>query len=554
MASHEAGDEVEGPRGEGEDVGSVPGVVEEPHVGGSGWGCGLVLGLLVGLILGLVLALKGPELVSGWMPQAVPEASETSGWHCPMHPTVTSDHPGKCPLCGMDLVRIEAQEVGVKAGAAGPTEVRKGKEAAAWHCPMHPTVTSDHPGKCPLCGMDLVPLEQAVSAGARPEPAVVQLPAYACPMHPTVTSAEPGSCPLCGMALEPIPEERRAQAGQEDAGPRGVEGLAEVVLDTRRQQLIGLKLAEVDRGTVRTGILTSGRVVPDESRVRGVTLLIEGRIERLYATVGSVVQAGAPLLELFSPEWMALQQELLLARQTDALLGGPEKVPQETSLLEATKRKLLRMGIPSSDLERVLSTGQTRPSLILPAPFSGTVTKRSAKEGEWVRLGEPILELTDLSRVWVLADLFEDELARVQLGTPAVLRFKSLPEQRFEGQVRFIEPQVDPKTRAIRVRLEVPNAGGTLRPELYGEVALHSGVRESIRIPYDAVIDSGTRKVVFVSKGNGHFAPRSVSLGVSDGEFVEVKEGLDIGEQVVRRALFLIDSESRLKSVLFGQQ
>jgi len=178
------------------------------------------------------------------------------------------------------------------------------------------------------------------------------------------------------------------------------------------------------------------------------------------------------------------------------------------------------------------------------------VTKRDALPGMRVNAGDMPIELVDLSRVWVLADVYETELRHVKVGMAAILNLKAYPDRTFKGRVAFIAPQLDPRTRTVTVRLEFPNAGGELKPEMFGEVVLQGAARKRLRIPTDAVIDSGTKNVVFVALGDGKFQPREVELGETDGEHVEVVSGLAAGDQVVTRANFLIDSESRLKASL----
>jgi Cu(I)/Ag(I) efflux system membrane fusion protein len=184
------------------------------------------------------------------------------------------------------------------------------------------------------------------------------------------------------------------------------------------------------------------------------------------------------------------------------------------------------------------------------SPISGVVTKKDVVHGHKLTAGDMPYEITDLSEVWVLADVYESDLARTRVGMPATLSLQAFPGETFTGRVLFIDPVLDPKTRTAKVRIAFANPRGELRPEMFGEVTLRARAREGLRIPSDAVIDSGTRKVVFLSLGDGKFQPREVEVGASDGDHVEVVSGLEAGQQVVVRANFLVDSESRLKASL----
>lgn len=387
---------------------------------------------------------------------------------------------------------------------AGHADPEPAKER--WQCPMHPSVVMDHPGKCPICGMELMKLDPASPAG----------------------TSEPGG--------------EGAASG----------GLTTVTIDPSRQQLIGLETVEASRGAVGGRWRTVGRVEVDETRVRHVNLKVGGFVEQVFVDfVGKAVTKGQPMFRIYSPELYAAQEEYLLASRTRTTLAqGGALAENGDALLASARRKLELWDVSSSDLERLEKTGEASKDLTLYAPMSGVVVKKDVVDGMRLEAGAMPYEIVDLTEVWVLADIYETELRHVQVGMPASLALKAFPNRTFEGRVLFIDPLLDPATRTVKVRLAFANATGELRPGMFGEVTLASPAREALRIPADAVIDSGTRSIVFVALGQGKFEPREVALGDSDGTFVELVSGVRDGEQVVTRANFLIDSESRLRASL----
>jgi Cu(I)/Ag(I) efflux system membrane fusion protein len=369
---------------------------------------------------------------------------------------------------------------------------------------------------------------------------------YTCPMHPTIVSDHPGDCPICGMALV-----RMDGAGASAEGPTA-DGLAAVNIDPQRQQLIGLRTAEATRGPVSASWRTVGKVAVDETRVHHVNIKVGGFVDTVLVDyVGKPVKAGEPLFTIYSPDLLSVQQEYLLALRTrKALSGGGFAEGAGNDLVEAARERLKLWDIPDAEIRRLEATGKPTKTLTMFSPMTGVVTKKDIVMGHRLNEGDMPYEITDLSKVWVLADAYESDLARIRIGMPATLSLQAFPGSNFVGRVIFIDPILDPKTRTAKVRLEFANPKGELRPEMFGEVTLQAPTREGLRIPADAVIDSGTRKVVFVAIGEGKFEPREVMLGASGGDQVEVVSGLSAGERVVTRANFLVDSESRLRASL----
>lgn len=367
--------------------------------------------------------------------------------------------------------------------------------------------------------------------------------AFQCPMHPQIIQDHTGACPICGMDLV-------VMEGATDLQSPGPDGMVSVQISPERQQLIGLRTVKVEEGDTGGEIRTSGRVVADERRVHRIALRVEGYVQRLDADfLGRPFRKGERLMELHSPEFAAAQGEYLAALQAHRKLGATEQGPRYQELVEAARRRLRFMGAAPGLLESLEQGGEIQRELVVRAPSDGILSAKSVSLGSKVAAMDQPLELTDLGVVWVLADLYESDLGRVKVGMSAEFEVPALGK-RFLGRVSFLDPALDPKTRTLRARLELANPGLALRPEMLGEARLRVPGRRGLRVPVDAILDSGTRKIAFVDVGKGYFEPREVKTGNASGELVEVLEGLAQGESVVTGAAFLVDSESRLRAAV----
>lgn len=359
---------------------------------------------------------------------------------------------------------------------------------------------------------------------------------YVDPMHPSYKSSKPGTAPDCGMELVPVYE------GDAPAGTSNVKGYAPVALTPERRQLIGVQTALAEKRSVGRTIRTVGRVAVDETRLHTVTTKFEGYIDRLYADfTGKPVRAGQPLFSIYSPDLLASQQEYLLARR--AAMQSPE-------LLEASRQRLRLWDVSDAEIRALERSGTARKNVTISAPVSGYILKKEAVAGARVMPGMPMFEIANLDRVWVLADVYEADLQTVRTGQTATITMSYLPGRTFTGRVTFIDPIVDPMTRTIKVRVEVDNRDGALKPEMFADVVLQETPREAVTVPDSAVLATGERSLVFVVKDGGTFDPREVETGVRTNGAIEIRRGLAAGEKVATQANFLIDSESRLKAAL----
>jgi Cu(I)/Ag(I) efflux system membrane fusion protein len=462
------------------------------------------------------------------------------------------------------LIVLALVAVGIGAGIRFLGRAKTEEEAAAkparspkeaeplYHCPMHPTMQSDKPGNCPICGMRLVPVEKTETEGALQSGAPQSRLAgprrklmYRSTMNPTEVSDRPGKD---SMGMEMVPVET------EEAGEGAVEGLASVRLSPGKRQLIGVRTTRVTRAPVVREVKTVGRVVVDETRLHHVHSKVEGWIEQLHViATGEAVRKGQPLLSLYSPELLASQQELLLALKVSRDLpgGSPSDARSRAEgLVESARKRLLLFDLTEGQIEELEKTGQPTRTITLFSPISGIVMQRNVTHGEKIDPSTPLLDVADLSEVWVLASVYEYELPFVKPGQKATMTLAYLPGKRYEGRVSLVYPVLDGLSRTVQVRLEISNPRLELKPEMYTDVELESDLGERLTVPESAVLSSGSRDIVFVDKGEGYFDPREVKLGVRLPDSVEILNGLREGEKVVTSANFLVDSESKLKAAL----
>jgi multidrug efflux pump subunit AcrA (membrane-fusion protein) len=439
----------------------------------------------------------------------------------------------------------EASKVGVP--------VRQGTR---YHCPMHPAMVADRPGDCPICDMRLVPMEAGATDGTADPPPAAALPhkkvVYRSTMNPNEVSDKPGKDSM-GMEMERVDVEE----GPSDAAR--VEGLAAVRINSRKQQLIGVRTEVVKRAPFVRTIRALGLVTTDETRLHQVHTKVGGWIETLNVnTTGEKVSEGQPLLTIYSPELLATQEEYLLALRTRLPAAGapllgkslPDAVARTNALVESGRRRLLLFDLLPAQIEALERAGQATRTVTLHAPISGYVTRRGVTQGEKIDPSTTLLEIADLSHVWVIASIYEYELPFVHLGQSADVTLSYLPGHTYRGRVTLISPVLESATRTVPVRVELSNPDLTLKPDMYAQVEIQGGLGERLGVPESAILSSGTRNVVFVAQGDGYFEPREVRLGLRLQDSVEILDGLAEGESIVTSGNFFVDSESKLKAAL----
>jgi Cu(I)/Ag(I) efflux system membrane fusion protein len=391
--------------------------------------------------------------------------------------------------------------------------------------------------------------EPGTGAGGGPSPkaqAGRKILFYRNPMNPAITSPVPAKDEM-GMDYVPV------YAGEEKGPAAGEE--ATVTIDPSVVQNMNVQIEPVGRRDVSRQIRTVGYLDYDQEKMVTVTTKYPGSVEKVFVNyVGEPVRKGQPLFRIYSPELVQTQQELLSALEYARRMEGapPEARKGAEALVGAARQRLAYWDITPDQVDRLVKGGEVVRTLEATALAGGVVMKRMpGLEGMWVKPGMELLHIADLSSLWLSVEVYEDQLPWLRKGSVAQIRLSYFPGEVFSGQVRFVEPQVEEKTRTVGLRLEVPNREGRLRAGMYATVTFSPVVaRNVVAVPSEAVLRTGERNLVVVSEGGGRFAPREVRLGAEGNRYVEVLSGLSGSENVVTSAQFLIDSESNLREAM----
>ena len=371
---------------------------------------------------------------------------------------------------------------------------------------------------------------------------------WTCAMHPQIRKSEPGQCPICGMDLIPI------SSGDD----RGARSANRVVLSERAQALAQLRTTQVRRqADAAADLRLLGRFEPNETTLKTVTAWTGGRIDRLHVNVtGERVRSGQVIATLYSPEVFAAHQDLLVAkRQVERMQSSPAASRQAAgAALEAARERLRLLGVPDDQLARM--EGQDRPTRAvgIRSPFSGTVIERLATEGAYVSTGTPLYRVANLTSLWLQLDAYENDLSRLSVGQAVRVTVEAIPGEEFEGKVTFIEPTLDPRLRTAKVRVQVDNRDGRLRPGMFAEATVTTrdaaGQPSPLVVPKTAPLFTGRRAIVYVQVRAGDrvaYEPRTVRLGPRLGDVYPVVAGLSEGDRVVTRGAFALDADLQIR-------
>ncbi len=484
-------------------------------------------------------------------------------YYCPMHPEETSHEPGRCAKCNMFLVKDEQLDTSSPDGQA------KRVADKDYYCPMHPEVTSHEPDRCPKCNMFLVkeeeeenqidehaghnhsateltnqsePQSKAEQLLSQPKPTLIPAAQssgdgnvkYVCPMHPHVVSDVPGTCPICGMNLEKV----NVGAATEEVVV-GVSG--------GMQQALGMRSEQVTKGTLWKLVKTIGTVEYNENAIGHAHTRVSGWLETLMVhTVGQRVKKGQLLYELYSPELINAQDDYMQA--VDYLKQDKNR---GAGLLRKARLRLELLGVSSSTIKQLERTGETIYRVPYYAEQDGFVSQLSVRHGMYVEPGNTLFEIVDLSSVWVIADVFENEQSWLEQGRPVEVTSAAQGLFDLESTIDYIYPELDPVSRAMRVRVKLDNPGKLLKPGTLVDVKLFGGPqRDVLSIPTEALILTGRENRVVVQRDDNKFASVSVKVGMIAQGKAEITEGLNAGDKVIVSGQFLLDSEASIQGSL----
>lgn len=369
---------------------------------------------------------------------------------------------------------------------------------------------------------------------------------YTCAMHPSVHSATPGKCPICGMDLVPVKKQSAPESHSDTHADAH-----QFTVPVERQQQIGLTYGTVERRSLARTIRALGAVQPDPQRSWTFVARADGYVRQIFVTSpGELVEKEAPLLAIYSPELLSTERELVTLLRLRDEAKTPELRQMPEQLIAAAKARLRQWNVTDAQLAELEKTRAPEEALTLRSPFRGIVQEVAAAQGVSVKTGERLVSVADLSVVWITADFYESELAAVRAGQPVTVSTAGRPEEKIEGEIALVNPFVDPAKRTGQVRINLANPELRLRPGMFANVELRVAAGEALAIPVSAILPAGARNLAFVDLGAGKLEPRVVELGGTFGDFAAVKSGVAEGERVVTSANFLIDAEAKLQGAL----
>jgi len=380
---------------------------------------------------------------------------------------------------------------------------------------------------------------------------------YTCTMHPSVKSQDPkAKCPICGMDLVPVKKKTPGQMtdGMAVTNVSAEDKPSEFTVSVERQQLIGVTFATIQKQPFTHSVRAVGMVAYDKQRHWDYVTRVDGYVQNLSVfSRGELVEKDAPLLTIYSPDLLTTQKEFvdLLNALDEAKAKGNRAVVESTErLVESAKQRLHLWNITDDQIAGLEKNRQPSETLTLRSPFKGVVQDIGVDQGRKVMVGDHLVDIADLSVVWVWAQFYQDELPMLKKDLPITVTSSSYPGEKFSGKISVVDPFINDATRTGRVRIDVENTDLKLRPDMYVDVDLTMDMGEGIAVPFSAVLPTGKHDIVFVDKGEGKLEPRFIELGRKYGDFYEVKSGLNEGERVVTSANFLIDAEAKVQGAL----
>jgi Cu(I)/Ag(I) efflux system membrane fusion protein len=375
---------------------------------------------------------------------------------------------------------------------------------------------------------------------------------YTCSMHPFIIKDKPGTCPICGMELiKKIDSSPADGATQTAEQKQQAELLGRVSMSANQRIMANVATVEAKNQTLNKEINAVGIIQFDQTRQAKVTAWIAGRIDKLnVSAVGAQVSKDKPVAEIYSPDLLATQQEYLLALKSREQLKNssiPSISQNGEGLVASAKQRLMLFGVKESQIAELEKAGKPTIRLPIYTPLSGTVIEKMVQQGQYVNVGEVLFNIADLSRVWVEIDVFENEVPYIRVGQSVEIRSAIEHGAAFNGRINFVYPFHDPKTHTVKARVEMPNPGHQLKPDMFVNAIIRVPLTKGIVVPVTAVIDTGKRQQVWVEASPGVFEPREVQAGERIDDKVQILSGIKVGDKVAVSGSYLIDSESQLK-------
>ena len=499
----------------------------------------IIIGLLALVVIGVASAWYfAPQLfnMSGQNDTLIEHARKHSdpNYVCPMHSQIVKGKPGNCPICGMNLVKRE------------PTPVKKviKKETVIEHalkhsdpnyvCPMHPQIVKGQPGNCPICGMDLVKKEPVRKSASGEK----KIKFWVAPMDANYRRDKPGKSPM-GMDLVPVYEEGMMQGDSMD------DGLPSIAISSNTAQKMGIRTEKVTKKNLSRIIHTIGSIGYNEDSLHHVHARTNGWVEKVHIKAeGDAVTKGDPLVDFYSPDIVAAQKDLLIAKQSGKLFSAKGS----TSLLESAKQKLRLLDIPESIITRIQKQSKSQDRVPILAPRSGVIIKMGIRDGMYVTPNLEMYSIADLSSIWVQVDVFEHQLNWVKVGNKAEMTVQGLPGEMWTGTVDYIYPELNPVNRTLKVRLKFETSQQKLKPNMFANVTLYAKPKNTLSVPAEAIIYYENNPRIVKQIGEGEYQPVIVKIGMKSSGRVEILEGLKEDETIVVSGQFMIDSESNLQA------
>ena len=460
---------------------------------------------------------------------------------CPMHPQIVKGEEGNCPICGMDLVLKEPMEEEKVVEKKKPKKITmddvkddtvvehsKRHSDPNYVCPMHPQIVKGEEGSCPICGMDLVLNEQAVEEPKKSsEPKEKKILYWVAPMDANFRRDEPGQSPM-GMDLVPVYDE-----GMDDSD----DGLPRITINASTAQNMGVRIEKAKMTELSRTIKTIGSVTYNEDSIHHIHARASGWVEKVYTnSLGDPVEKGKTLLEFYSPDIAAAQKDLVVANRAGSSLG------------KASRTRLRDLNVPKSVIDRVSRTGKSQNRIPIVANHTGVVTQIGIKNGMYITPKTEIYTIADLSSVWIIVDVFEHQLTWVKVGNKAEIQVQGVPGKTWEGKVDYIYPELNPKTRTLRVRLTIDTPKKILKPNMFANVTLFTNSKQALTVPSESIIyyENSPRLVKVVAENK--YQPIEVKIGMKSNGQVEILEGIEDGDEILVSGQFMIDSESNLQA------